>query len=83
MTTPPESTPTQLDGIRQLGSESGEELDTVVVIRIVRGRYNDASLQAQCPGQVGDGRRRQRAGQADIDTGSRKPGLQCRFQHVA
>jgi hypothetical protein len=49
----------------------------------VRRRDDDAGLQAQGASEVRNGRRRHRSDQADIDTGSGKPGFERRLEHVA
>jgi hypothetical protein len=72
-----------LDGVRQLGAVLGEELDAVVLERVVRGGNDDAGRQAQRARQVGDRGRRHRAGQHDVDAGGGKAGFQGRFEHVA
>jgi hypothetical protein len=65
----------QLDRVGELGARCREELDPVVFKRVVGRRNHDAHLQAQGAGQVGNGRRRQRAGQVDVDTRRRKARL--------
>ena len=42
----------QLDLVRQLGALGGEELDAIVLERIMRGGNDNACLCTQCAGQV-------------------------------
>ncbi len=71
------------DVVRQLRAGRGEELDAVVVERIVRRADDDAGRQPQRTRQVGDRGRRQRSGQIDVDAGRRQAGLQRRLEQVA
>jgi hypothetical protein len=57
----------QLHRVGELGARCSEELDPVVFKRVVGRRNDDAHLQAQGAGQVGNGGRGQRAGQVDVD----------------
>ena len=59
-----------------------EELDAVVVVRIVRGGDHDAAIGAQRARQVRDGRRRHRAHQLHVDAGGDQPGFQRGLEHV-
>ena len=61
----------------------GEELDAVVVVRIVRRADHDARRQAQRARQVRDRRRGQRPGQIDVDAGGGEAGLQRGLEQVA
>ena len=72
-----------LDRVRQLQSTGREELDAVVVERIVRRADDDAGGQPQRARQIGDARCGQRPGQMDVDPRRRQPGLERRFEHVA
>lgn len=72
-----------LDVVGQLHAMGGEELDAVVLVRIVRGADHDTGGQAQRARQVGHGRRRDGPGQQHVDTGGRQAGFQGGFQHVA
>ncbi|MNI55584.1 hypothetical protein D3C73_1105440 [compost metagenome] len=71
------------DVVRQLHALRREELDAVVLIRVVRGADDDARHQTQRPGQVGHGRRRDGAGQQHVDAGGGQACFQRGFQHVA
>ena len=72
-----------LHRVRQLGALGREKLDTVIVIRIMGGGNDNASLQTQGPGQVGNGRGGHGTDQADIDACRGKTRLQGRFEHIA
>ncbi|MNO88765.1 hypothetical protein D3C76_802300 [compost metagenome] len=72
----------QLHLVRQLGALAGEELDAVVVVRVVRGADDDARLGVEGAGQVGDARSRHRPEQHHVGTGSRQTSLQRGFEHV-
>ena len=56
----------QFDRVGQLGARRREELDAVVFKRVVGRRNDNAHLQAQGAGQVGNGGRGQRAGQVHV-----------------
>ena len=73
----------QLDFVRQLVAVRAEELDAVVVVRIVRRADNDAGRQAQRAGEISDARRRHRARQHDVDARGGKARFEGRFEHVA
>ncbi|MNL33878.1 hypothetical protein D3C87_1558120 [compost metagenome] len=72
-----------LDFVRQLGALSGEKLDAVIVVRIVRSADHDACFGMEGARQIGDGRCRHRAQEHHIGTRRRQSGLECRFEHVA
>ena len=72
-----------LDGVGQLGAAAGEELDAVVVERIVRRADHDAGRQPQRARQIRDRRRRQRSAQIDVDARGGKSGLERRLEQVA
>ncbi len=72
-----------LDRVRQLGAACREELDAVVLERIVRGADHDAGRQAQRARQVGDAGRGQRTGQIDVDAGGGQPRFERRLEQVA
>ncbi|KAG0920227.1 hypothetical protein G6F32_015701 [Rhizopus arrhizus] len=55
------------DLVGQLHALRREELDAVVLVRVVRRADDDTRHQAQRPGQVGHGGRRDRPGQQHID----------------
>ena len=73
----------QLHFIGQLGAIGGEELDAVVVIRVVGGADDDASLGTEGASQVGHRRRRHGAHQYGLEARSGEARFQRRFQHVA
>ena len=73
----------QLHVIRELGARSREELDSVVVVGVVRRGNDDPGAQAQGSGKVRDGWCGHRPDETDIDTGCRQTCLQRRFHHVA
>ena len=60
-----------------------EQLDAVVLKRIVRGGDHHAEIGAQRPRQHGDGRRRQRTEQKHVHADGSEAGHQRRFDHVA
>ena len=73
----------QLLLVRELVAVRTEELDAVVVIRIVGGGDHDAEIGAERARQHGDGGRRQRAEQEHVHAGGEKPGGQRLLDHVA
>ena len=73
----------KLGFIRELRTVRAEQLDAVILIRVVRGGDDDAEVQAQRAGEHGDGRSRQGAGQGDVHAGADEAGGQGRFQHIA
>ena len=72
-----------LDLIGQFGAIRVEQLDAVVVVRVVRGADDDTGAGIQFPGQLGDGGGRLGAQQQDIDACCGQAGLQRRLEHVA
>ncbi|MCY1412218.1 hypothetical protein D9M71_276180 [compost metagenome] len=73
----------QLDLVRQLGSLAGEELDAVVVVRIVRGTDDDPGIGMEGAGQVGHRRGGHRTEQHHVGARGNQSGLQGRLEHVA
>ena len=72
-----------LDVVGQLVAVGREELDAVVLVRIVRRADDDARLQPQRARQVGDRRRGDRSRTQHVHAGGREACLQCGFEHVA
>ena len=72
-----------LPGIGQLGALGAEELDAVVVIRVVAGADDHAQAGALGARQIGHARRGQGAQQHHVHAGRVEPGLQRALQHVA
>ena len=72
-----------LDGVGQLGTRGGEELDAVVFERIVRCADDDACRESQRARQIRDRGRGQRPGEIHVDAGGGEPRLQRRFHQVA
>src|SRR6185312_4643111 len=72
-----------LELIRELRAAAIEELDAVVVVRIVRGADDDAEVTVEMARHIGDTRRRQRPYQHHVDAGSDEASLERRFEHVA
>ena len=72
-----------LDGIRQLVAIAAEELDAVVVERVVRGRDDDARLGLVLAREVGDGRRRDDAREHGAAACRADAGRQRRLEHLA
>ncbi|KAG0732036.1 hypothetical protein G6F23_014716 [Rhizopus arrhizus] len=68
----------QLGGVVELLALGGEELDAVVVVRIVRSTDDDAGVHAQGTRQERDRRSRHRAEQLHVGAGGDQPGFQCR-----
>mmetsp|Transcript_53268 Transcript_53268/g.124855 ORF Transcript_53268/g.124855 Transcript_53268/m.124855 type:complete len:216 (-) Transcript_53268:3037-3684(-) len=60
-----------------------EELDAIVLIRVVRRADHHAQVLPQRTGQVSHTGRRQRPGQQHVHTRGRKPRFQRRLDHVA
>ena len=73
----------RLVGVRQLEPVGAEQLDAVVVERVVRGRDHDPEIGAHRMSQVPDGRGRHRAEQEHVHAGRGETGGQRVFQHVA
>ena len=72
-----------LDVVRELEAVRAEELDAVVLERVVRGRDHHAEIGPHRARQHGDGRRRHRAEQEHVHADRGEAGLQRRFDHVA
>ncbi len=69
--------------IRQLGAVDREELDAVIIKRVVRGGDNDTGFGTEGTGQIGYRRSRHRAGERGRQTRCRQTGFQRRLQHIA
>ncbi len=72
----------QLQFIGQLGTFAGEELDAVVIMRVVRSTDHDAGFSLERTRQISDGRRRHRAEQHHIGTRRGQARFECRFKHI-
>ena len=72
-----------LPDVGKLLAAGREELDAVVVERVVRGADDDAEVEPERPRQVGHARRRQRPGEDDVDAGRGEACLERRLDHVA
>ncbi len=72
-----------LDGIRQLESVRAEQLDAVVLVRIVRSRDHHADIGTHRSRQEAHGGRRDRPQEKDIDAHRQEAGRQRLLQHVA
>ncbi len=73
----------ELDLVAELEAVRPEDLDAVVVERIVRGGDHDAEVGAHRVRQHGDARRRNRAGQEHVHTDRGEAGDQRVLDHVA
>ncbi|MCY1535435.1 hypothetical protein D9M68_708410 [compost metagenome] len=73
----------RLDIVGQLHALCREELDAVVMVRVMRSADDDTGHETQGPRQIGHRRRRDRAGQQHIDARGRQAGFQGGFQHIA
>src|SRR5690606_106244 len=69
-------------GVVELLAVGGEELDAVVVVRVVRGGNDDAAVGAQRARQVGDGGCWHRADQLHVHARGHQARLQRRLEHV-
>ena len=69
--------------IRQLQSVSGEKLDAVVLIGIVRSGDHHAGVRAQTARKERDGRCRQRPHQQYVHAHGTDAGRQCGLNHIA
>ena len=69
--------------VGQLEPVRPEQLDAVVLERVVRGRDHDAEVGPQAARQQGHRRRRQRPHQRHVDAGGQEAGHQRAFDHVA
>jgi hypothetical protein len=72
-----------LGGIRQLEPVRPEELDAVVLVRVVAGRDHHAEVRPHAARQIPDRRRRHRAEQEHVHASRGQPRRQRVFQHVA
>src|SRR5689334_10209995 len=72
-----------LDRVRELHAVGGEELDAVVVVRIVRGRDHHARREAQRAREERDRRCGHRSHQQRVDACRREPGFERGLEHVA
>ncbi len=72
-----------LDVVVELLAGRREELDAVVLVRIVRSADHDAGARAQAARQIRDGRRRHRAEQAHVRAGGDEARFERGFEHVA
>ena len=72
-----------LDLVVELVAVGAEELDAVVVVRIVRGGDDDAGIGAEAAGDVGDPRRGQRADEQHIHAHREDAGGEGVLEHVA
>jgi hypothetical protein len=72
-----------LDFVAELEPVRTEELDAVVLERIVRGGDHHSEIGPQRPGQHGDRRCRHRAEKEDIHADGGEAGNKCVFQHVS
>ena len=71
-----------LDIVRELEPLTGEKLDPVVLVWIVRGRNHDPRIGAEAPGQKRDGGRRHGADQQDVHAHGTDPRRQRRLDEV-
>ena len=71
------------DLVRQLVAVRPEQLDAVVVERVVRGRDHHPEIGAQGPGQHGDRRGRHRPDQDDVHPHGDEARGERGFEHVA
>ena len=69
--------------IRELAALGIEELDAVVVVRIVRGADHHTEATAEVTRHKSDARCRQRADQSNIESRGDEPGLERGLEHVA
>ena len=72
----------RLNVVRQLHAFVREKLDAVVAVGVMRRADHDTRSQTQGLREIGDSRRGNRAAEHDINTCTRKAGLQTGFQHV-
>ncbi len=72
-----------LQMIAELGALSGEELDAVVVMGVVRSADNNTCTGPEGAGQIGNGRGRHGADEFDINAGCGEPRFKSRLEHVA
>ena len=72
-----------LDGIVELEAVAVEDLEAVVVGRVVRGRDHDPADERAAAGQEGEGRGGHDADLMDVDAEAGRPGRDGRHEHVA
>ena len=72
----------QFVGIRQLATIGAEQLDTVVVVRVMRCADHDADLGAEGAREISNCRCGHRADEQDIDARRGEAGFQCRFKEI-
>ena len=73
----------RFDVIRQLEAIGPEQLDAIVLERIVGGGDHDAEIGPHAARQHGHGRRRQRTGEHHIHAARQESRCQGVFQHIA
>ena len=72
-----------LEIVRKLEPIAGKELDSIILIGIVRGRNHDPGVRAKTSGQERDARRRHRTNEQDVHAHRTNSRGQGRLQHVA
>ena len=72
-----------LDLVRKLQPVRAEELDAIVIIRVMGRADDDPGLGPKSAGQIGNGGGRHRPGQQRIDTSRGETRLQRRFKHIS
>ena len=72
----------QLGLVGELGAIGSEQLDAVVLVRIVGSRDHHAEIGTQRSGEHGDRRRRDRPEKGHVHAGTDQAGGQRRFDHV-
>src|ERR1051325_170745 len=68
--------------VRQLETIPGEEFDSVILIGVMRSRYDDPGIRPHTPGQEGYSRRRHWTDEQNIAAHRTDSGAQGGFQHV-
>ncbi len=88
--TPPSSSVRQIScsssssiGVVELEPGAVEDLEPVVVGRVVRGGDHDPGRERATTGQEGEGRRRDDPDEVDVDAQARRAGGDGRHEHVA
>ena len=69
--------------VGEFRARAAEELDPVVVIRIVARRNHHARVEPQGPREIGDGGGRNRTAEKHVDARARKARFERGLQHVA
>ena len=72
-----------LDRVVELEAVTVEDLEPVVVGRVVRGGDHDPGRELAVPGEVGEGRRRDDTDDVDVRSEAARPGGDGRHEHVA